>query len=63
MVPSQQKGLEEDRECADLRTGAPPPLSSATEPNPYGEVHPHLDLCFPTYIRWTRAISTRQETI
>ena len=47
MVPGGQNGLEEDRECADQRKGSPPPLPSATEPNPDGEVHPHLDLYSP----------------
>lgn len=47
MMPGEQNSLEQDRECADERAPSGPPLSSASEPNPHGEAHPHLDLCAP----------------
>jgi hypothetical protein len=53
MMPGEQNSLEKDRECADERAGSAP-LSSATEPNPYGKAHPHFSLCAPAYIRRTQ---------
>jgi hypothetical protein len=47
MMPGAQNGLEQDRECADERARSAPPLSSAPEPNPYGEAHPHLNSVCP----------------
>src|ERR1700719_4040615 len=47
MMRGEQNSLEEDREGADERATSAPPLSSATEPNPHGEAHPHLDPMCP----------------
>lgn len=54
MMPGEQNSLEHDRERADERAASAPPLSSATEPNPCKQVHPHLDLICPARIRPTR---------
>jgi hypothetical protein len=47
VMPGEQNSLEQDRKCADERAGSAPPLSSATEPNPYREAHPHFDPMCP----------------
>jgi hypothetical protein len=47
MMPGEQNGLEQDRECADERAASAPPLPSAIEPNPRREARAHLDLCSP----------------
>jgi hypothetical protein len=54
MMPGQQNSLKQDRKCADERAGSAPPLPSATEPNPCGEAHPHLDPVPPASIRRAR---------
>jgi hypothetical protein len=59
MMPGEQNRLEQDRECTDERAASAPPLSSATEPNPYGEAHPHFDPMRPRLYPPNAAISTR----
>jgi hypothetical protein len=59
MMPGAQNGLEKDRKCADERTASAPFLSSATEPNPYGEAHPHFDPMCPRLYPPNAAISMR----
>jgi hypothetical protein len=54
MVPGEQNSLKQDCKCADERAGSALPLPSATEPNPYGEAHPHPDPVSPASIRRTR---------
>ena len=57
-MPGEQNSLEQDRECAgecaDERAASVPALPGATEPNPYGEAHPHFDPVSPAGIRRTR---------
>jgi hypothetical protein len=58
MMPGEQNSLQKDRECADERAGSAP-LSSATEPNPYGKAHPHFEPMCPRLYPPNAAISTR----
>jgi hypothetical protein len=61
MMPAEQNSLEQDRERPDERAGSAPPLPSAPGPNPYGEAHPHLDLCAPACIlRTQRSVRVRR---
>jgi hypothetical protein len=59
MMPAAQNGLQQDRKCADERAASVPLLSSATEPNPYGEAHPHFDPMCPRLYPPNAAIGTR----
>jgi hypothetical protein len=63
MMPREQNSLEQDREYADERTASAPPLSSASEPNPYREAHPHLDLSTPAYISRARRSERVRATV
>jgi hypothetical protein len=63
VMPGKQNRLKQDRECADERAASTPPLSSATEPNPYGEAHPHFDLSAPACIRRTQRTERVRATI